>query len=286
MGEHMPTLKSRLFVVTDTATNATLEACATGIPNEHSTHFTLNASGEHIRLVQVALSRVQKREPGLKIPAFNIDGIYSVPFAKAVARFKEARGIKNFAGKIDEIVGIKTIIALDKEEGPAEVLPDPQIPPDDFTKPIPVKTITRKVFTATSIPKSEKPDDGSSSGLSTRDLVDALKDIFDSFQDPDFFLGKEDLGKRTIEFVREDFGVNVVTKNTLVDINTFGGATTTSTTTTIFTYQYGTKTPFVIVNSTFESKIDGISQRVESSRQTIPRAQAEKSQVIVPSRPR
>jgi hypothetical protein len=282
----MSTLKSRLFIVTDTATNAKLEACATGIPNEHSTHFTLNSSGEHIRLVQVALSRVKNREPGLKIPDFKIDGNYSSDFARAVFRFKEAKGIKNFAGKIDDIVGRKTIISLDREEGPAEILPVPQIPPDDFTKPIPVKTITRKVFSSTSIPKSEKPDDGSSSGLSTRDLVDALKDIFDSFQDPDFFLGKEDLGKRKIEFINEDFGVNIVTKNTTVDISTFSGAVTNSITTTIFTYQYGNKTPFVTVNSTFQSKLNGTSQQVQSSKELIPRATAEKSQVIVPSRPR
>jgi hypothetical protein len=116
--------------------------------------------------------------------------------------------------------------------------------------------------------------------------VDALKDIFDSFQDPDFFLGKEDLGKRKIEFINEDFGVNIVTKNTTVDISTFSGAVTNSITTTIFTYQYGNKTPFVTVNSTFQSKLNGTSQQVQSSKELIPRATAEKSQVIVPSRPR
>jgi hypothetical protein len=281
----MSTLKSRLFIVTDTATNAKLEACATGIPNEHSTHFTLNSRGEHIRLVQVALSRVKNREPGLKIPDFKIDGNYSSDFARAVFKFKQAKGIKNFAGKIDDIVGIKTIIFLDREEGSVEILPVPQFPPDDFTKPIPVKTITRKVFNFKSIPKSEKPDDGTS-GLSTRDIVDALKDIFDSIQDPDFFLGKEDLGKRRIELINEDFGVNVVAKNTTVDTNSFGGAVTTSETTTIFTYQYGNKTPFVVINSTFQSKLNGISQPIQFSSETIPRAKAEKSQVIVPSRPR
>jgi hypothetical protein len=149
-----------------------------------------------------------------------------------------------------------------------------------------VKTITRNVFTFTSIPKSEKPDDGTSSGLSTRDFIDAVKDIFDNIQDPDFFLGKEDLGKRRIELINEDFGVNVVNKNTTVDISTFGGGGTTSVTTTIFTYQYGNKTPNVQINATFQSKLDGISQPIQSSVERVPRAKAEKSQVIVPSRPR
>src|SRR5256885_11369437 len=47
----------------------------------------------------------------------------------------------------------------------------------------------------------------------------------------------EDLGKRRIEFINEDFGVIIVGKNTTVDTQGFGGAVTTSTTTTIFTYQ-------------------------------------------------
>lgn len=281
----MSTLKSRLFIVTDAATNGKLEACATGIPNEHSTHFTLNSRGEHIRLVQVALDRVKKREPGLKIPDFKVDGNYSPEFARAVFEYKKARGIKNFLGKIDDIVGIKTIISLDKEEGPVENLPVPQPPPDDFSKPLSLKAITRKVFNFQSVPKSEKPDIGES-GLSTRDFIDAITDIFNSIQDPDFFLGKEDLSQRRIEFINEDFGVNFVDKNTKIDIVSDFGATTTSTTTTIFTYLYGKKNPNVVINSTFESKLNGSTQNRERSVEIVVRAKAEKSQVIVPSRPR
>jgi len=281
----MGTLKSRLFLVTDTATNDKLEACATGKPNEMSTHFTVQSRGEHIRLVQVALSRVKNREPGLKIPEFKVDGNYSPDFARAVFAYKKARGIKNFSSNIDDIVGIKTILSLDKEEGAQGGFPTPAFPPDLPTS-IPVRTITQRVFVSDNTPKSSKPDVGDGSGLSTRDAVDAVAEILKSFQDPDFFLGKEDLLRQRIEFINEDFGVNFVDKNTETDIKTITGGDVISSTTTVFIYRYGIKNPNVVVDSRFQSKINGAIANTERRVNMIRRADAQKSQVIVPPRPR
>ena len=129
----MGVLTSKLFTSGDPAAAAKLEACATGVPNEISTHFAENGpGGEAVRKLQIALSHVAQANTSLGIPPFNIDGVYSKPFGDAVERYKSRRSIFNFAGRIDRIVGIKTIRALDKEEAALnDVIPDFPIPPID-----------------------------------------------------------------------------------------------------------------------------------------------------------
>ena len=73
-----------------------------------SAHILPGASGPHVAKIQQALIQVD----GAAIVA---DGIYGSATAAAVADFKRKQQpqILNFAGKIDNIVGIKTIAALD-----------------------------------------------------------------------------------------------------------------------------------------------------------------------------
>jgi hypothetical protein len=101
----------------DNATKTKLQDCADGRPSEVASHFstTANRSGKHIKLVQEALKRAQVRDPSLKLPAFTVDGVYSKNFADAVFAYKHQIGILNYAGKVDNIVGIKTIRSLDTE---------------------------------------------------------------------------------------------------------------------------------------------------------------------------
>lgn len=81
-----------------------LEAAATSDP----AHVTPGAIGEHVNKIQQALIRVD----GAAITA---DGKYGPKTAAAVAAFKTKRRIFNLQGKIDNIVGKKTIAALDDE---------------------------------------------------------------------------------------------------------------------------------------------------------------------------
>lgn len=113
----MGALASRLFTEGDAATVAKLENCATGRPTEMRSHFskTENNKGEHILRVQQALKRVQENEPDLGIPGFQVNGIYDANFAKAIATYKAKRNILNYAKKIDDIIGIKTIRSLDSD---------------------------------------------------------------------------------------------------------------------------------------------------------------------------
>jgi hypothetical protein len=92
-------LQSQLF-----AGDPKLEAAAVSDP----AHIVQGARGEHVRKIQLALIRLDGA-------AIDADGIYGPRTAAAVAAFKQRRAILNFQGQIDDIVGKKTIAALDGE---------------------------------------------------------------------------------------------------------------------------------------------------------------------------
>lgn len=81
-----------------------LEAAALSDP----AHIQTGARGEHVRKIQQALIQLD----GAAITA---DGSYGPGTAAAVKAFKRKRGILNFQGIIDDIVGKKTMAALDAE---------------------------------------------------------------------------------------------------------------------------------------------------------------------------
>jgi hypothetical protein len=270
----MGVLQSRLFVGADPAVNEKLEACATGKPNEYSTHFTVNQRGEHIRLVQVALRRASNRNPNWKIPSFEVNGIYSPAFAKAVFAYKAVKGIKNYASKIDDIVGIKTIRSLDADEAEQNVLPLPVFPPDLPTH-IPTKAITKRVFTK--VDRSGGGQPNTTGEGDSKDILNAIKDLLGGVAEPNYWLGEEDMQKQKIEFIDEDLGVN---------INTFGDPLLVTTRTTEYVYKYGLKNAWVVVDTNFHVKTDIGIERREHTVTTVPRSEAEKKHVIVPPRPR
>jgi len=92
-------LQSKLF-----KGDAKLEAAA----NSDPAHIAPGAKGSHVGKIQQALIKLD----GAAITA---DSAYGPATATAVAAFKQKRQILNFAGKIDNIVGKKTIARLDEE---------------------------------------------------------------------------------------------------------------------------------------------------------------------------
>ena len=93
-----------------------LEAASVSDPD----HIVQGATGTHVAKIQQALIQ----SDGAAITA---DGAYGQGTAAAVSAFKAKRQILNFQGKIDNIVGKKTIAALDsamlaKERGGGRVL--------------------------------------------------------------------------------------------------------------------------------------------------------------------
>lgn len=82
-----------------------LEACAVSDP----AHIFQGARGPHVGKIQQTL---------IELDAADIvqDSIFGPATAAAVRAFKQTRGILNASGKIDEIVGKKTIAALDQEQ--------------------------------------------------------------------------------------------------------------------------------------------------------------------------
>src|SRR5262245_45243526 len=82
--------------------DANLEAAAVS----DSAHILQGATGPHVGKIQQALIQLD----GATIAA---DGKYGPATARAVSTFKQKRQILNFAGKIDDIVGKKTIASLD-----------------------------------------------------------------------------------------------------------------------------------------------------------------------------
>lgn len=134
----MGVLKSKLFTEGNPAVIQKLENCATGRPNEVQSHFTRNHSnsrGEHIVKVQQALKNIQRTHPGFGIPDFDVNGVYDEKFAKAIYVYKQKRDIRNYAHKIDDIIGIKTIKTLDSDN--ANSSPDPNPHPNPKPKPEP-----------------------------------------------------------------------------------------------------------------------------------------------------
>ena len=138
----MGVLRSKLFTEGNAATLKKLEDCATGYPNEGTSHFMRghpNGRGDHILKVQQALKNIQQTRPEMGIPDFEINGIYDERFAKAIYVYKQKKDIRNYAGKIDDIIGIKTIRSLDSDntnrphEDPA---PKPKTP-DEFKRHLP-----------------------------------------------------------------------------------------------------------------------------------------------------
>ena len=92
-------LQSQLF-----SGDPKLEAAAVSDP----AHIRPGASGPHVTKIQQALIQVDGA-------AITPDGDYGQLTAAAVSAFKVKRTILNFAGKIDNIVGKKTIASLDRE---------------------------------------------------------------------------------------------------------------------------------------------------------------------------
>ncbi len=81
-----------------------LEAAAVSDP----AHITPGAKGAHVGKIQQALIQVDGA-------AISQDSAYGPATAAAVSAFKTKRKILNFEGKIDNIVGKKTMAALDTE---------------------------------------------------------------------------------------------------------------------------------------------------------------------------
>ena len=129
----MGILTSKLFTFGDPAVAAQLEACATGVPSEVATHFAEgNPNAAAVKKLQIALSHFKV---ALGLPAFEIDGIYSKNFGDAVERYKAIKGITNFAGRIDRIIGRKTIQRLDLDEAALNDVPPPlPVDPDHLLR--------------------------------------------------------------------------------------------------------------------------------------------------------
>jgi peptidoglycan hydrolase-like protein with peptidoglycan-binding domain len=136
----MAVFTSVLFTKTDPTTKKKLENCLNGVPNQQTSHFstTENSSGAHITIVQIALQKVIDRKTDTPpIPAFNDAGKYGSQFAESIKVFKRNRGLKNYAGVIDGIVGMGTIKALDQEAALATP-PAPTPTPTPVPVPLPI----------------------------------------------------------------------------------------------------------------------------------------------------
>lgn len=96
------TLQSSLF--TQPKRDSQLDACLVSDP----AHILPGATGPHVGKIQKALIQLD----GATIAQ---DSNYGPATAAAVSAFKKKRQILNFQGKIDNIVGKKTIAALDTE---------------------------------------------------------------------------------------------------------------------------------------------------------------------------
>lgn len=117
----MAVLRSRQF-----ASDPKLEACAVSDP----AHIVQGATGAHVGKIQAALT-----QSGCVIAAAEMAAQrYGASTARAVVEFKRQRNILNFAGRLDDIVGKKTIRALDdflasSSPGPTPPVPTPPPPP-------------------------------------------------------------------------------------------------------------------------------------------------------------
>lgn len=103
-----------------------LEACATQDP----AHIMPGASGPHVRKIQDALNRLDNSG----IAGAEYQGMkYGTATTTAVTNFKTKRKILNYAGRVDSIVGIKTIRALDQELHALSSRPENAVDPTAYT---------------------------------------------------------------------------------------------------------------------------------------------------------
>lgn len=86
--------------------SAELQSCA----NDDSAHLTAGSNGPAVALVQDALIDL-----GADLGVAGADGVYGQDTATAVRTYKTERDIRNAQGVIDDVVGKKTIAALDAE---------------------------------------------------------------------------------------------------------------------------------------------------------------------------
>jgi len=116
-----------------------LEACAVS----DSSHVMPGATGAFVGKIQQALIR-------LGAGAISADELskmrYGPSTASSVRSFKTARRILNYAGRIDDIVGKKTIAALDQELASLRPLPPPPVPHPPVPPPPPPPPGPPKVF--------------------------------------------------------------------------------------------------------------------------------------------
>lgn len=111
----MGILSSRLFTVPP---NDRLERCA----KNNSDHIPPGSTGDHVKCIQIALNQLSK-------VFLKIDGIYGPRTAAAVVAFKEAQSPplrQTWQSVADNIVGIGTVKALDKQMRDLENAPSPK----------------------------------------------------------------------------------------------------------------------------------------------------------------
>lgn len=171
----MATLSSKLFTEGDPAVVKKLEDCANGRPSEIQSHFREGSpGGEHIRRLQEALKKAAAADPDLKLPPFTENGVYDKAFADAIEVYKDKRDIRNFANKIDRIVGKKTIQELDKEATRRkQVNPDPRpVKPNEVPRQIP------NCGKDSEIPTSQNFEITMLMGVSGGEVVEVLKMFF------------------------------------------------------------------------------------------------------------
>jgi hypothetical protein len=100
--------------------NARLNACLTSDPS----HVTSGQTGEHVRLIQIALGHLDQAviDPG-ELAAHR----YGPSTAAAALAYKQKRNIINraYQTSADNIVGRMTMAALDKEMAQGQVTPGP-----------------------------------------------------------------------------------------------------------------------------------------------------------------
>jgi len=114
----------------DQATANKLEDCANGVPSQVQSHFSTqrNSRGAAITRLQQALKQIAEKDKTLVLGSFTVNGVYDAAFAKAVERYKTARDIRNHSNLIDNVVGVKTIAAIDRELGTGAA-PEPKAGP-------------------------------------------------------------------------------------------------------------------------------------------------------------
>jgi hypothetical protein len=127
----MGVLGSELFTTGDPAVVNRLDNCAKGAPTEATSHFMIgDRDRQAVLRLQQALKKAQANDPKLVLPPFSENGIYDKSFADAILAYKKARNIKNYRNEFDNVVGIKTIRALDDDVRHDRKDPEPFVDPE------------------------------------------------------------------------------------------------------------------------------------------------------------